>query len=219
MARAETVAAIGRHRNFIRQQPLPVGEDLQRARLFRLAGGGVVAARDENHGLVVQPHPYLVRVDAGVYSLSLHDLRTRRRVGVDPINPKSARITERDQQVLGGNIGGHVYRAGWQCDRIAVRRQRPRARVNTERGHVMLVAGRTHPGRAVARRHVKIPPRGVRPRIMDVRRQSHDTPLVQRGAVDVYIVLRELLPDAGVERYFIRARLAWCGSRHGSGTL
>ena len=201
MARAETVAATGRDREFPCQQPLPIGEDLQGTRFFGLARGGIVAAGNENHRSIVQPHPYLVCVDAGVDRLRLHDLRTRRRVGVNPINPKSARIAERDQQMLGRNVGGHVDRACRQRDWVAVRRQSPRSGINTECGHVVSVAGRTHPGCAVARGHVEIPRRSMRPRVVDIRRQRHRAALDQRGAVDVHIVLVELRSDAGVERY------------------
>ena len=104
-----------------------------------------MAAGDEDHRPVVQPHPHLMRVDAGVDRFRLVDLRTRRRIGIDPVDPDAARIAERDQQVLGGNVGRHVDRPGRQRDRSAMRRQCPGNRVDAKRGHMVFVAGRTHP--------------------------------------------------------------------------
>ena len=69
MARAETVAAVGRDRNFLCQQPLPLGEDLQCTRFFGLASCGVVAAGDEDHRAIIQPDAHLMRVDAGIDQL------------------------------------------------------------------------------------------------------------------------------------------------------
>src|SRR5712692_4328186 len=55
----------------------------------------------------------------------------------------------------------------------------------------------------------------MRPGVMDVRRQSHRAVLDQRSAVDVYVVLGEFRPDAGVEDYAIGATCARSGCRHG----
>ena len=208
MSRTEAITAIRRDRDFLGQLPLPVREDLQRTRLFRFAEGGVMAAGNEDHCAVVQPDTDLVRVDTGVDRLRLHDLRARRCVGVDTINPKSARIAERDQQVLGRNVGGHVDRAGRQCDRIAMRGQSARSGINTERTPVLFVAGRTHTRGAVARRDVEEPARSMWPSVVNVRRQRHRASLGQCGGVNVHIIVGQLRPDAGVERYFMRVRLA-----------
>ena len=82
MARPEPVAAIRRDRHLVGQLPVAVVEHLQRARLLGLAAGRVVAARDQDDLAVVEPHPHLVAVDAGVDRLGLLDLRPRRAVGL-----------------------------------------------------------------------------------------------------------------------------------------
>src|SRR4029077_16707399 len=56
--------------------------------------------------------------------------------------------------------------------------------------------------------------RGMRPGVMDVRRQRYCAVLDQRGIVDIDFVLGELRPDAGVERYPIGTTCARCGCRH-----
>ena len=97
MARAKPIAAARRHRNLAGQQPVLVAEHLQRARLLGLAGGGVMAAGDQNRQPVVEADPHLMPVDAGVDRLRLRDLGAGREVGVDPIDLEPARIAERHQ--------------------------------------------------------------------------------------------------------------------------
>ena len=127
MAGPEAVTAVWRHRDLVGQQPVLVLEHLERPRLFRFAGGGVMTACDENHQSVIWADPHLVPVDAGVDRLWLTHFVTGGRVWIDAVDPDRARIAEGDQQVIGGNVGRHVDRSGRQRYRLAVWRQRARA--------------------------------------------------------------------------------------------
>ena len=57
--------------------------------------------------------------------------------------------------------------------------------------------------RAVARRDVEMAARGVRPAIMDIGRRGDGAPPLQRGALDIDRVMRQLRPDAGIKRDLI----------------
>ena len=64
--RAERFAAVGRDGHFVREHAVLVGEDFQRARVFRLGGGAFVAARYQNRQPIVGRDAHLVGEDAGV---------------------------------------------------------------------------------------------------------------------------------------------------------
>src|SRR5437016_12390388 len=66
MPRPEAVAAVGRDRDAVRQQPVFVAEYFQGTRILWLAAGRIVAARDEDRQPVVRRDPHLVAVDPGV---------------------------------------------------------------------------------------------------------------------------------------------------------
>ena len=214
MARPEAVAAARRDRSLVGQEPVSVMEDLQRAGLLGLAAGGVVAPRHEDRQPVVRADPDLVAVNAGVDRPRLLDLLARGHVGIDPVHPDRARIAERDQQVLGGDVGRHVDRPGRQRDRIAVRRQRARRRIDAERRHVMLVAGRAHPRRAVARRDIEMPARGVRPGIMDIGRQCHGAAPDQRSSFDIDTRIGSIRARRWRKAQLSWTRLSGYGLRH-----
>ena len=206
MPRAKAVAAAGRHRNLAGQQPVLVAEHLQRTRLLGLAGGGVMAARDQNRQPVVEADPHLMPVDAGVDRLALRDLGAGRDVGIDPIDLEAARIAERHQQVARRNVARHVDRPGRQRDRRPVRRQRAGRRIDAQCADMVLVADNAADARgAVARRDIEILPRGVRPSVMDIGRQGDGGAPRQGRIVDIDFVMRQLRPDARVEHHVFRA--------------
>jgi hypothetical protein len=131
-------------------------ENLERPRLFRFARGGVVTAGDEDRQPVVGADPHLVPVNAGVDRFRLTHFVTGGCIRIDAVDPKRARIAEGDQQMIGRDVGRHMDRAGRQRYRFAVRRKPARSRIDAERRHVMLVAGRARPRRAVAGSDIEI---------------------------------------------------------------
>ncbi len=201
MTRAEAVTAVWRHRHLVGQQPVSVLENLKCPRLFRSARGGVMTACDKDRQPIVGADPHLVPVDAGVDRVRLKHFVAGGCVGIDAVDPERARIAEGDQQVFGGDVGRHMDWAGRQRYRLAVRRQRTPSRIDPERRHVMPVARRACPRRAVAGGDIEIPARCVRPGIMHIGRQGDGAAPNQRGGLDVYIIMSELGPDTGVKRH------------------
>src|SRR5690348_651250 len=59
----------------------------------------------------------------------------------------------------------------------------------------------TDPRRAIARRDVEKAPRRMRPSIMHICRERERAAARQRRTRDVDLVMRQLWPDAGVERH------------------
>jgi hypothetical protein len=112
MARSKPIAAVRRHRGFLAQRPARVIEHLQRARLLGLAARRVMAAGHQDDLAVIEADPHLVAIDAGVDRLGLRHLRPRTHIRVDPIDLQPARIAERDQDVFGRDVQGHVDRPG-----------------------------------------------------------------------------------------------------------
>ena len=81
--------------------------------------------------------------------------------------------------------------------------QGSRDRIDAERAHTVSATARADTsGRrtASAPSDIKVVPRGMRPRILDITRKRHGTSLDQDGVLNVYVVLGELSPYAGVER-------------------
>ena len=64
--RAEAIAAVRRDRGLVCQLAVAVVEHLQRPRFLGIAARRVMAARDQDDLAVVEPHPHLVGVDAGI---------------------------------------------------------------------------------------------------------------------------------------------------------
>ena len=212
MPRPEAVAAAGRHRNFAGQQPVLIAEDLQRPRFFRLAGGGVMTARDQDRQPVVEADADLMRVNAGVDRLALCDLGAGRGVRVDAVDLEAARVAEGDQQVVRGNVAGHMDRPGRQRDRSPVRRERAGGAIDAQSADMVLVADKTANARgAVARCDIEVIPRGVRPGVMDIGGQADRAAAGQGRVVDINIVMRQLRPDTGIEPHAFQASLSPLG--------
>ena len=79
MPRPEAIAAIGRDRYSVAQHAVVEVEHLQRAGLFRLAVGRVVAAGDQDDLAVVRRRAHLMGEDAGIDRPGLRHLGARRR--------------------------------------------------------------------------------------------------------------------------------------------
>jgi hypothetical protein len=77
-------------------------------------------------------------------------------------------------------------------------RQGTGAGIDAERAGHMRVA-EIHSRAAIARNHVEVPCRRMRPDVLDVGRQRDRATFAQRGVGDVDVKESELRPDAGVE--------------------
>jgi hypothetical protein len=198
VVRSEAVTAVWRDRHLTAQQPVFVLENLERARLFWFADRGVMTTRDEDRQPVVRADPHLVPVDARVDGFRLTHFVTGGCIGIDAIDPDPTRIAEGDQQVLGRDVRRYMDRAGRQRYRLAVRRERAGSRIDAERRHVMRVARHSDTRRAVARCHIEMPARRMRPGVMHIGRQRDGVAPDQRGSLDVDVILCELGPETGV---------------------
>ena len=206
VSRAEFFSSIGRNRDLVGQHPVLVVEDLQRARIFRLGRGAFIAAGHQDRQPIVGRHAYLMRVDAGVDLARLLDFFAGREVRVDAIDPHRTRIVERHQNKLRRNICADVYRSCRQPDRRAVRRQGAGRRVDRQRGDVVLGPLSAGAGSTVAARNIEIAPRSMRPGILHTGWQGDRLALHQLASRDIYVVMRQIGPDIGIERDFLRCR-------------
>src|ERR1700736_5825146 len=98
---------------------------------------------------------------------------------------------------------------GQRC-RLAVRMQGPGGRVDAKHTDAVLAALRrnTRGWRSVARTSVapsdvEILSRWMRPSVLDIGRERHRTSFGQGAALDVYVVLRKLGADGGVQRHLV----------------
>ncbi len=153
--------------------------------------------------------------DAGVDGARLGHLFARRKVLVDAVDAHRARIIERHQNILGGNIRADVDRARRKAYRFAVRRQSATFGIDAKSGDVMLGAGRAITRSAAAGRNIKIAPRRMRPGILHARGQRDLRALDQLRARDIYIVMREIGSDICIERGLLRRLLGGSQSRCG----
>jgi len=213
MPRPKVPTSVGGDRHSISQHTVLVVEDFERTGVFGLGRGAFVAARDQDRQPVVRCDAHLMREDASVDRAWLLHFLAGREVGVDPIHAYRARIVERDQDVLRGDVRGHVDRPSGQPDRLTVPGERATGGVDAKRGDVMLGPRRSVSGCAAAGRDVQIPPRDVRPGVLHASGQGDGGALGQRGARDVDVVMREIGPDVGVERDLARLRLGERDSR------
>src|SRR5437762_8490505 len=90
MARPEFLAAIRSDRDFVRQQPILVVEDFQRARVFRFRRGAFIAACHEDRELVVGGCAHLVSINPGLDRARLLHFLAERGVFVDAVDPHGA---------------------------------------------------------------------------------------------------------------------------------
>src|SRR6516164_5890910 len=78
--------------------------------------------------------------------------------------------------------------------------KRARDRRDAERGHVMLLAGRAYARLAVAGRDIEISAGSMRPSVLHIGRQVDRAAADERRAPNIDVVLRQIRPDAGIER-------------------
>src|SRR5262249_32033652 len=173
MPRPEISASVGGDRHLVGQDTVLVVEDLERAGVFGLGRGALVAARHQDRQPVVGRDAHLMREDAGVDRSRLLHFLAGREVGIDSIHAQRARIVERDQDVLRWDVRGHVDRTGGQPDRLAVLGEHATGGVDAKCGDVMLGPRRSVSGCAAAGCDVQIPPREVRTRALYAIDQAH----------------------------------------------
>src|SRR5262249_21003144 len=154
--RAKLFSSVGGNGHLVRQHPIPVVEDFQRARIFRPGRGGFVSAGYQNRQSIVGRHAYLMGEDAGVDRARLFYLFSWRKVLVDAVDAHRAWIVERDQNILRGNVRADVDGARRQPYRRTVRCQSATHRIDGKRGDVMLCPGRAITWSAAAGRNIKI---------------------------------------------------------------
>ena len=199
VARSESITAVRCHRHLAGQGAVVVAEDLQRARFLRFCRGRVVTTRHQDRGAVIERHPYLMAIDAGVDRVRLRDLGAERRIGVDAVDLEAARIAERDQYMRRRYVGGHMDRSGRQRDRRAVRGQFA-GRADRKGADIVARADETaDPRGAVAGRAIQVAPRSVRPAVVDIGRQGHRAAPGQRRTLDIDLVVGQLRPDRRIK--------------------
>src|SRR6516165_5640395 len=92
MPRPEAEPSPGRNRRQVRQRAALESEELERARILGFAAGGVVAARDQDRGLVSRRRADLMPVDAGIELAGLAHRLTDGAVAVDAMHGDVARV-------------------------------------------------------------------------------------------------------------------------------
>jgi hypothetical protein len=176
------------------------GKRLERTGVHRIVAGRIVAARDQNHLLVVGRCPNLVGIFAGVEPIRLVHLCAKRAVTVDAMDREGARVVVGRQQIFAGNVNAGVDRTRRQVLRLPMRRQCACHRIDLQRVGKVLVA--RHSGPTPARHDVEVSLRGMRPRVLDIGRQVHGAAFLECGILDVHAIKRELAADARVECRF-----------------
>jgi hypothetical protein len=66
VSRTELLSSVRRNRHFVCEHAVPVVEDLQRTRIFRLGRGSFVPAGNQDRQTIVGRYAHLVGEDAGI---------------------------------------------------------------------------------------------------------------------------------------------------------
>src|SRR5260370_29645759 len=120
---AKTVTAIRRNLAHVREHALLETVDVERARVFGLGPLRIVAARDDEHGLVAGRHSNLMEVDALLEIVRLLDFIADATVTFDPVHGDIGGEVISDEQVLAGAIDAGVDRPLSQLDQVAIERE------------------------------------------------------------------------------------------------
>ena len=110
MPRPEAEPGSGRDRGQVRQRAALEAEKLERAGILRLATGGVVAARDQDRGLVSRRRADLMPVDAGIELVRLAYRFADGAVAVDAMDGDVARVVVSGEQIFAGPVDAGVNR-------------------------------------------------------------------------------------------------------------
>src|SRR5271168_34970 len=153
MSRSEAVTASRGDRRPVRELAVVETENLERARIFRLAGSGVVASRNENRRFAGRHYADLVREYPDIGRCPLLHLIANTPIAIDLEYGDAARIVVGDQRIGAKPVNTDVYRARSQRSRRSLWAKRACAWVYAQRAGAMLVARNTRA--AVAPRHVE----------------------------------------------------------------
>ena len=110
MPRPKAEPGSGRDRSQVRQRAALEAEKLERAGILRLAAGGVVAARDQDRGLVSRRRADLMPVDAGIELVRLAYRFADGAVAVDAMDGDVARVVVSGEQIFAGPVDAGVNR-------------------------------------------------------------------------------------------------------------
>src|ERR1700716_4419013 len=146
MPRAEAEPGPGRDRGDVAQHAVLEAVDLERAGVLGLAGGGIVAARHQDRGLVPRRGENLVGVYAGIWLAWLAHHVAERAVALDAMHRDVARIVVGGEQVFARGIDAGVDRTRRQRLRLAMGLQGAGLRIDAGRGGEGVCAGPA-PGR------------------------------------------------------------------------
>ena len=137
-------------------------------------------------------------IDAGIELAGLSHRPADRAVAVDVVHRHVARVVVGGEQIFAGRVDAGMDRARRKRLRLAMRLQRTRAGIDAEGIGAMRGAGKARS--AVARHHVKVSHRRMRPGVLDVGRQNDRCPLLQRGGADIDLEKAQFRADAGIEK-------------------
>ena len=111
VARTKAITAVRRDRGAVRELAVLEREQFERAGVFRLVLGLVIAAADQDRRVVGGRHADLVREDAAIERRSLCDFLAHRAIGVDAMHRDAARIVVGDQRKAARMIDVDMDRA------------------------------------------------------------------------------------------------------------
>src|SRR5580704_12582199 len=137
---------------------------MQRTGIFRLAAIGIVATRDDEHGLVARCRPDLMEVDTVLQIVRLGHLVADAAVGLDPVHADTGWEIVSDEDIFAASIDAIVDRPPAQLDHVALLRELAIA-ADPEGRQIMLVSGKART--AGARGHIEKFSRRARPGILD----------------------------------------------------
>src|SRR5262249_29660801 len=132
MPRSEAVSGSRRDRGKVAQRAAIECKDLERAGIFRLAVGGVVAACDQDCGAVSRRRADLMPIDAGIELVGLAYRFTDRAIAIDVVHRDVARVVVAGEQIFAGRVDAGVDRTRRQRLWLAMGLQRTRAGVDAE---------------------------------------------------------------------------------------
>ena len=183
---------------------------MERARILRLAGLRIVAARHHQDRLVARRRADLMEVDALLQIVRLAHLVPDGAVALDLVHAEAGREIIGDQHIFARDIDARMDRPPFQLDHVAMRRQLA-GRPDPERRQIVLVGWKARsgvePGSAGARRDIEEFFRRMRPRILNAARHLDRAALGKLGAGNIDLVMGQLVSDPRIEGRFLLAAL------------
>ena len=145
MSRSEAVTALLGRRRPVRELAVVETENLERARIFLLAGSGIVASRNENRRFPGRHYADLVREYPGIRRCSLLHLIANTPIAIDLEHSDAARIVVGDQRINQDLSMLMCLSGGRNAARRSMWAKRAYARIYAQGAGAMLVARDTGP--------------------------------------------------------------------------